>query len=424
MRNGLLLQLRRPTTVLVLANFASLGLGLVSAALQARLLGPQGRGELATAMVPAGMAAMLLCIGLPDYFARQAAKGRELGRLSLTAAVLGLSVGAVAVLPYLWIAQLLAPTGTPAWCLLVAYALLTPLSTFGYCLMSIAVGAGWWKTVSVAKLVPQGLAVLGLAALSVPGASPGTVGALLIASTIVGLLIPLSRRASWPYGKLERRGLTSALSFGLRGWPAGAVALLNQRIDLLLLTAMASKEQLGFYAVATTLAAVLTAVSNSVAMPTRNRVARGEVHVVPATMAATMAVTFLTASVVVLTLPALVSLILGPSFLPAMPVMIVLLAAQIPLAGIVVMTQSLVGFGKPGLPFCGEIAALATTASMVILLVPQFGTISAAWANLAGNIVSFSTLLLLSRKHVSSEPVWRYIFISPNRVVSIMKGSA
>lgn len=399
-------------------------MGLISAALQARILGPEGRGELATAMVPAGMAAMLLCIGLPDYFARQAAKGRNLRDLALSASVLGMAVGAVAVLPYILLAGILAPVGTPAWYLLMAYAFLTPVTTFGYCLSAIAIGAGWWKTVAVAKLVPQVLAVLGLAALSLGDASPLIVGALLIGSTVLGLFVPLVRSAAWPIGKIARSGLASALAFGLRGWPAGATALVNQRIDLLLLTAMTSKEQLGYYAVATTLAAVLTAVSNSVAMPTRNRVARGDMHVVPPTMAATMAVTLLMAAIVISMLPILVSLVLGESFLPAMPVMTVLLMAQVPLAGIVVMTQSLIGAGRPSLPLFGELVALMSTSALVLFLVPSFGTIAAAWANFGGNVVSFATLLVLSRRYVSDRPAWRYMFISPKHMVSILKGSA
>ncbi|MET3175518.1 UNVERIFIED_ORG: O-antigen/teichoic acid export membrane protein [Arthrobacter sp. UYCu721] len=424
MSSAILQQLRRPTAILVLANFVSLGLGLVSAALQARLLGPEGRGELATAMVPAGMAAMLLCIGLPDYFARQAAKGKDLGRLSLTAGILGFGVGAVAVLPYIWIAGLLAPPGSSAWSLLIAYAVLTPVTTFGYCLMSIAVGAGYWKTVSIAKLAPQITAVVGLLFLSLPGASPATVGALLIGSTLLGLILPLARKVFWPFGRIKKSYFGAALSFGLRGWPSGAIALLNQRIDLLLLTAIASKEQLGFYAVATTLAAVLTTVSNSVAMPTRNRVAQGEIHIVPSTTAATMAVTFVLAIGVVLALPILVTLILGPDFLPAIPIMTVLLAAQLPLSGIVVMTQSLVGAGRPSLPFYGEVSALLVTATIVLILVPVAGPIWAAWANLAGNLVSFVTLLFLCRRHLRSGPTWRYLFISPKRILAIMKGSS
>ncbi|WP_427129488.1 lipopolysaccharide biosynthesis protein [Pseudarthrobacter sp. S9] len=423
MTERLMIQLKRPASILIMANFGSLGLGLISAALQARLLGPEGRGELATAMVPAGIAGMLLCLGLPDYFARQAAKGQALRPLALAAAALGLSVGAVVVVPYIWAAQLLVPAGTPAWYLLVTYAALTPVTTFGYCIVSLAVGAGWWKTVAIAKLAPQCLAVLGLAALSVPGASPGTVGALLIATSVVGLLLPLTRRAIWPMGQLTRSDLRTALSFGLRGWPAGAFALMNQRIDLLILTALASKEQLGYYAVATTLAAVLTAVSNSVAMPTRNRVSRGEQEVVPPITAATMAATLIVAGAVILVLPALVNFVLGPSFLPAMPVMIILLAAQVPMAGIVIMTQSLIGVGKPSLPFYGEIFALVTTASIVVILVPQFGITAAAWANLSGNVISFCTLIFLSQRYVSRRPPWRYLFIRPRHLALIMKGS-
>lgn len=423
MMTRLLKQLKRPSAVLIAANFGSLGLGLLSAALQARILGPEGRGELATAMVPGGIAAMLLCFGLPDYFARQAATGNSTRSLSSTAGLFALLVGAVVIVPYYFAAQFLAPVGSAAWILLVSYGVLTPILTYGYCVQALAIGAGWWKTVAIAKLVPQGASVLGLAALTIPGASPLTVGFLLITTSLLGLLVPLFRPNSWPTARADRLTLVKGVSFGLRGWPSGALALLNQRADLLLLTALASNEQLGYYAVATTLAAVLTAVANSIALPTRNRVAQGIRHVVPAATATTMALTLALAGCVTLLLPYLVALVLGVNFLPAMPIMVILLFAQVPMAGIVVMTQSLIGAGKPSLPFFGEIVALATTASGVLLLVPTYGTEYAAWANFAGNCVSFLTLLVLCYRHIDSKSAWRYILISPSQLSTTLKGS-
>ena len=62
-----------PSNVLVFSNAIALLLGVASAAIQARALGPVGRGELATAMVPGTLLAMLTCLGLPDYFSRRVA---------------------------------------------------------------------------------------------------------------------------------------------------------------------------------------------------------------------------------------------------------------------------------------------------------------------------------------------------------------
>ena len=64
-----------PSALLLGSTIASLIFGIASAAIQARLLGPVGRGELAIAMVPGTLIAMLLSAGLPDFSARKAAIG-------------------------------------------------------------------------------------------------------------------------------------------------------------------------------------------------------------------------------------------------------------------------------------------------------------------------------------------------------------
>ncbi|BAS10589.1 hypothetical protein AHiyo4_40110 [Arthrobacter sp. Hiyo4] len=164
--------LRRPSSVLTVANMLAMGLGVISAAIQARILGPEGRGELATAIVPGTVMAMLLCLGLPDYFARRAAKdgsGRRAGKLAL---VLSSGIGCFAIWPYVLLVGLVARPESHAWWLLVLYACLTPVFIFGYCLVAISMGLSQWYYVALSKVLPQIVSVAGLIVMFFVGLTP------------------------------------------------------------------------------------------------------------------------------------------------------------------------------------------------------------------------------------------------------------
>ena len=313
---------------------AALALGLVSAAIQARVLGPVGRGELALAMVPGTLLAMLLCFGLPDYFARRAAQGTDPSELSKLAALLSIGIALVFAAPYAVLAEFQSPVGSDAWWILLLYAIGVPIFVYGYSLTGILLGAGSWKLVAALRVAPLVLIVVGLTviALFVNAPTPLTVGILLVTVSALGPLGSLVKPELRPRGSISWTMAREALGFGLRGWFAGAVALLNQRIDLLLVTFIASAGGIGLYAVSTSLAAVLAGIANAIAMPARNKVTRGERHGVATAVSLTMLIAVTVATAVTLCLPMLIHVVLGDQFLAAAPVMTVLLFAQVPLA--------------------------------------------------------------------------------------------
>ncbi len=400
---------RRPDALLVGSNMLGLGLGLVSAAIQARILGPEGRGEIAVAIVPGTLLAMLLSFGLPDYFGRRAAQGRSLGETAAAAAGFAALIAVVCAVPYAAFIHAHTAAGSdPRW-ILVAYALASPVIVYGYCVTAAVAGADRWRAVAVSRFAPQLVTIVGLAVIAGTVATPLSVGLLLVGTTLLGTLMPGIVARVRPHGRLRSDEIRPALAFGLRGWPAGGLALLNQRVDLLLLTVVATVTDVGLYAVATTLAAVLNAVAVSIAMPVRNRVVRGERDLAPAASAVTGAVVFVIAGVVALALPVLIPLVLGSAFLPAQSSMVILLLAQVPLGCIVVLTQCLIAVGKPGAPVLGELAAFVTTVALLLVLYPVAGIEGAAVSALAGRVVSLGVLLVLVRRHVNSAAVWRFI---------------
>lgn len=412
---------RRPDSRLVGGNIVGLVLGLASATLQARLLGPDGRGEIAIAIAPATVIAMLMCFGLPDYLSRQAARGAAVNGLAAVAALLSVGIGVVCALPYALFVVHQTEPGTAARTILIVYAAVSPLLVFGYCMSAVCAGSDRWDVITVSRFLPQASALAGLAAMSIVGGDALGVGLLLVAASVAGAVYPTARTLIRPRARPRAVELTSALGFGLRAWPAGATALVNQRVDLLLLTVLAAPTQLGLYAVATTMAGVLTAFSNSLAMPVRNRVARGESAIVPAASSAATAVVLLVALVLIALLTPLIQLILGPAFLPARGAMIILLLAQVPLACVVVLTQSLIGAGLPSAPLGGEIAALAATTVLVLLLHPGLGIQGVAYANLAGNLISLCVLLHLVRRVVGPVPLWRFLIPTTSSVAVLRR---
>lgn len=415
--------LGHPSAALVGSSGLSMVLGLGTAALQARLLGPAGRGELAIAMVPGGLIAILLSFGLPDFAARLAARGTRTRVLSSLAAVVGLAVGIVAFVPYVALARFQAPQGSDAWWLLVIWAAVVPLYIYGSTLTGAAIGGGRWLTSAGVRALPGLVALLVLTLLFLSGeeVSPLVVGSVLIATTVLTPLVYLVDRANWPQRTLDRTIIRDAARFGLRGWLASATALVNQRIDLLLVSTIARPQEIGLYAVSTTLAATLNAVANAIAMPNRNRVARGEVEGVAKTCAATMLLILVLAIVLAALVPFLISVFLGRAFAEAATPMLVLLAAQVPLAGVVVLTQSLNGAGLPGKPLVGEIVALATTAVLITTFFGHGGLVLAAVATGVGNLLSLAVLVWLCRKHLHRSAVHQFVFINPRELATVVR---
>ncbi|NKY39971.1 oligosaccharide flippase family protein [Cellulomonas septica] len=409
----------RPDARLVAANFTGVALGLVSAALQARALGPTGRGEIAIAIAPATVIAILMGFGLPDYFGRRSAQGADRHVSASVAAVLALVSALVCAVPYVLFVDFQTDPGTASRVLLVVYAAVSPVIVYGTCTGAVAAGHGAWRGVVLSRFVPQLVTVAGLLALTVAGPSPLNVGLLLVATTLFGSLLPGVLGRVLPTAAPTVAEARAAVRFGLRGWPAGSVALLNQRVDLLLLSVLATPYDLGLYAVATTLAATLNGVAVSIAIPLRNRIVRGEHDVVPGASTAVLAILLACGAVLAVSLPVLIPLVLGTGFLPAQPAMVVLLLAQAPLGAVIVLTQALIALGRPGAPLVGEALALVVTVTLVLATYRQHGIVAAALANLAGNLVSWAVLVHLVRRHVTRAPLRAFLLPSRRSIAAL-----
>lgn len=398
---------RSPAALLVASTIMASALGVVSGALQARILGPAARGELAMAATPGTLVAMLLCIGIPDYVTRAAARGSDPRRLSALSAVVAVTVGVLAFVPYFVLAGALLEPGSDSWVLLVTYAATVPLWVYGYCLTAIAVGLGKWPAVAALRVVPIAVSVLALFALwtmNTPTQGPLTVGWILIASSALLPLGLLSDRDLRPLKMPSWREARTALAFGGRSWVSGSISLLNQRIDLLLVTVLSPALDVGYYAVSVSLAAIISAAVNAVVTPVKNKFAVSGARGLDAAASLVFVATLIGVAVLLPLLPILITVVLGSQFLPAAPIMSLVMIAQVPLASIITLTQAAISLGRPATPIIGEAAALICAILITVLAYPSLGYFAAAIGALVSRCVSLTWLVTVFRIHYKLPP--------------------
>nr|WP_256476478.1 oligosaccharide flippase family protein [Siccirubricoccus soli] len=250
--------------LIVLIN---VGTGLLTA----RLLGPEGRGELAAIIFWPQFLASLALAGLPYaviYHLRESPTARrEVMGASL---VLGLSLGVVtaaigaAVVPYT-----MHDGYSPA---IVAFATascaLTLFNLTGMLLKSVLAGLDKQGLANRYGIADPGfyLVLLGLSALLWP-MSPQLAAACMFTSgvTTLGVTLWRLRPQHWPRWSGIRGFLGPVGGFALRAAPGGLLANFSYFLDRIVLVATIAPEQLGLYAVAFALSRLMEVVKSTVA---------------------------------------------------------------------------------------------------------------------------------------------------------------
>ncbi len=372
------------TGVIQVANVAT---GILAA----RLLLPEGRGELAEIMLWAGLLAEFGSLGLYDALLYRAATGAAKPR-SLFAAVSALSLTlslvlvAVAwvVLPYAFGAahgELIRTAQIYTTAYLPAY--------FGALLLGgLFQGQLDMLTWNVVRcLVPLGY----LAAIAILWASVGplvqgfaaaNVAAHLLA-VAVGLVLVI--RAGWFSISPEIAVMRGLFAYGIRVYLGDVLQALRLRLDQATVALWLSSSELGFYVVALTIANAPQIVSSTIAYVAFPKIsqagsegARRDVfgRYLRLSLAASVAI----ALTLLILVPWVIPLLFGAAFAPAVPICAVLLVGLVPYTLKLMYMQALKAWDHPLAVSRAETAGLLLAAVALVALVPTYGLIGAATA--------------------------------------------
>jgi O-antigen/teichoic acid export membrane protein len=395
--------------------------GAATTILIARLLGPDGAGGYAIAQTIVFVLSVLATLGVEHGITYYISDGSWQPRHALMAALrlaaltglagMVLSVGARLAFPTAFSglsigATTVAAAGLPFW-LTWFYLSFIALATDNYEVYAIPPAAQ-----AVLALV---LAGGGAIAFGLTGAVVGTT----IATALVGIgaagwglrRLPVPREPQ-PAGRLRR-----AAAFGIKGYAANALQLLNYRLDLFILAAAASAAQVGYYAVAVAVTTVLWLLPQAVSEILFPRVAQlsaqsgagAEAHREMVELkSARHVVLVVVASVLVLAgaLEVLVVPVYGEAFRPAIHLGLILLpgVALLGIGG--VFSSSIVGRGKPIYSLYTVLITLPPTVGLYVWLIPAYGATGAALASSLSYAASFFVACAFYR-HLTGRQVLR-----------------
>jgi O-antigen/teichoic acid export membrane protein len=395
-----------PSKRAFLATFATgvwtQALTLVTGALTARLLGPEGRGQFAGSHVWPGILGMVALLGINSALslraardpARKGAYERHALRLGLLLSLAGMTVG--------WFAMpLLVPAGNTELLWLSRLGLLhIPLFVLTSNLMAIDQGVGDFRRFNVARnvLTPVYLAVL--LALWAAGLRDVAwfVGALLVAN----LAVLAYRLAVVRWDHQEPAPAAGLFRDGLPFWATGVVAILRDNAERLLLMFLLGPVALGLYVVAFTASGVHLNVSRSLNLIVFSRgAALQPEHALPdaARFFRLMGLLNLTLGLgMVLGMPLLIWLVYGAEFNNSIVPAMLLVAAQFFLSQGAILDEALRARSNPLAGLVGMVLGMAVFAAVGVLLAGRHGLLGVTAASIAGQFAYWTWMVMAFRR--------------------------
>ena len=372
---------------------------IVTGPVTARALGAEGRGELAAIVAVLTMGPWLLDLGVGQWLARERARGGDRGELLGAALPVAFCFSLISVFVAIPLANAIGGEREIVVTFLKIGLLLMPLSVVLYMLSGVVVGESRWGLYSAARLLGSILPVIVIVTMTVAGSlTVGVAAAAYLVSGFLGSLLLLRvvrgvRRLSFSL----RRSLVAA-KFGARSWLGQVAGTANIRLDQVLMAGLVSSSELGLYAVAVTVGSIAFGLIQAVSAASFPRVAGGDPELAARACRVTVLIVAAASLVLAAITPAMVPFVFGADFKPAVPMVLILLVASIPLAAAIVLSSALVAANDPGATMRAELVALAITIPALIIFLPGFGGQAAALVSVAAYSVRVVIQLRAARR--------------------------
>ena len=393
----------RPFSSTAAASTTLAVVGLLTGMLAARLLGVEGRGQLAAAQAWPLLMATVGSFGLAEAIAYFAARSPSRARTTLTTGLLlAVPFTLVAMLAGWWlIPRVLRGQTMDVQRVAVLCLALVPLLTLSTAPSQALRGVGRHQAWNVLRLVTPLVWLVTL--LSVRGTDYATVPAVafaFIGATAISALVThvYAWRTLGGSAGADRGLLRPMFTYSAPTMAAMIPQWLNLRLDQLFLIALIDPRDLGLY--------VIAVAWSSAAYPLAEVVAY---NAVPALAGAkdpwqrsrvvyrAGAVAAIGTSVLLLAAtPALLPVIFGSEFKAAIPVALVMVLGGGVRAANMVGAECLRGVGRPRAVLLAECVGLAVMSVALAVLVPPAGIIGAAAASLLGP----SVILVAQRRQM------------------------
>ena len=380
----------RSGTLTLASRVVIFGLSIVSNVILARTLAPEGRGLYALALVAPSAVTLIANLGVSQalvyYLARKTfTTDRLIGEVLSLSLILG-GVATIALLVVVAVTGRYILPGVPINLIVVASASI-PLGLFFYYALSFEQGLERFVGFNAIYLVNAvALVVLFIPLLAQRGNVALAVTAWTLSwvpTTAVGLFV-LSRSGHLNL-HLDLGVARSLFRFGIVGYLSFLTSYFNLRLSTFLVNIFTSAAQVGFYAVAVSLAETIWYISTAAAAVLAPRVAGAEGSAPEITTARVSRVVLWTsaaaAALLGLAAPVVVRILFGSAFGPSVIAVWLLLPGIVTLSQARVLSSYLLGKNRLRIDLYASLAGLVVTIVLDLLLIPRYGFAGAAIAS-------------------------------------------
>lgn len=380
--------------------------GIVGGIAVARYLGPSARGDLAAVVVWTNAVNSVFFVGLDQAYIYGAARERP-GDLLGAGLVLNICFGLV-VLGALYVMGIAVFSGSPRLDVLRIYMWFAPLSLMLALFTAYEQGRERWIAFGVLRLAVAALTLGAIAYLMITGSSSLLMYARVYVLTALGVVVVVALVSLWDvWPHVRRRTVRRLLSYGCRALPSVWASVIITRADQMILSALVPAAELGYYAVAVSLATVPAPIAASFAMTTFPQMARASPGHRRTFARRTMVRGILAVSsislVLGLTASWLVPTLFGREFDPSVNMARILLVGAIFFAGIQIGGDMLRGLGRPGLASMSTAAAAVVTVALLPPLIYLAGAVGAAWVSTASYAIGAAATWLALRRALAND---------------------
>lgn len=400
--------LRQAFLSTLISSSGILLVNFVTGVLTARLLNPDGRGEVAALSLWAQTLGFLAALGFTEAitFLRASESSQEFGRRLLSTSVvvtllfgtLGVGVGEL-ILPHLLAAQSEIVVNLGRLFLLTIYLVIATETA-----KAMLAGDQDFRFLNLIRVAQPLLYAGTLVTLwavhraSVPG--------VLLAATVTGMLsliaiwIRLARRVG--FGRPSVAILRQGLAYGIRQQGANFSRLTSARLDLLIIPAFMASASLGLYAVATNLSSLIFALLGSfslVVFPAATKAGGAAgLPLVARTLRLVLVLGTILCLGMFLAAPLFVRVIYGESFAGTVLPLRILLPGAVLMAATSILSSGLQSLNRPQAATVAQVGGAVVTVAGLLVLLRSYGIVGAALVSTTAYGVSFFlSLLLLSR---------------------------
>lgn len=373
------------TAVIQLANIAS-------GVMLARILLPQGRGELATVMLWPPVISTIGLFGLSEAVAFIIARRiRPAGSVFYSALFLVFAFSLI-LIPLGWVIvdRISEGLGAEARQAAFLYLAFIPLNHLGLVVVSMHQGSlsiGRWNLLRAAVHVIFTALVIGFYFFGWGNILGFSLASLFSNLITIALGIFMARGREWFSDRPQSETLRELLTFGIKIHLVNSVTLLNDRTDQLLISVLLSPTDLGIYVVAVTCARSIGAIGDTLGILVFPKVAHLQNHASQAAIAGqySRAAVMLSVPTVIISItlaPWLIVTVFGADFAPAVIISQVLLLSIVPMNVRLVLTSVLKGINRGLEAGTAQLTVLVLSVALLGILLPLLGIIGAAIAAL------------------------------------------